>query len=56
MQAIKKKYEHAGRPKTGRKLARYWLKESTIAIISERAAKTKHKRDADYLESHFVSR
>jgi len=39
-----------GRPQTGRSIARYWLKNTTIAIIAEQARKAGCKRDADYLE------
>ncbi len=43
----------AGRPKTGRELARYWLKRTTIDMIHERAKRGGFERDADYLEQQF---
>lgn len=47
-------YKPNGRPSTGRKLAVYWLKPETIAIISERARAKGFTRSADYLEKVFA--
>jgi hypothetical protein len=39
-----------GRPETGRKLARYWLKTEVVREIERRSNENKFKRAADYLE------
>ena len=54
MENVIEKTAHVGRPKTGRSLARYWLKNTVIATIEEKARKAGFDRPADYLERKFA--